>query len=58
MAETQKNRATCRALALTQNDENCFFVVESPCKDVYDLKTHFKRIIDTYEKVLTFPHLA
>ena len=56
--QTRKNRNSRRGLALAQNDENRFVVVESPCKDVNDPKTHFKRTIDTFEKVLTFPHVA
>ena len=38
-------------LAFALNDEMSFVDAESHRKDVYDLETHFKRIIDTYEKV-------
>ena len=38
-------------LAFALNDEMSFVDAESHRKDVYGLETHFKRIIDTYEKV-------
>ena len=41
---------TC-PLAFALNEVISFVEAESPRKVVYDPKTHFKRVLDTYEKV-------